>query len=80
MRLILLLAIAVLPLVTSTPVSLDDGFSLPSLENIESHIDNLWASFKKGYGIVHDTTVEEMHRFKIFANSRIKRIFFGINI
>jgi len=72
MRLILnlfIIGIALIPLIASTPpISLGDGFFLPTLENIESHIDNLWSNFKKGYGIVFNTTTEELHRFKIFAN------------
>ncbi len=67
MRLIILCVIALIPLVTSSPVALADDFSLPSLENIESHIDSLWTNFKSGYGLIYNTTVEEIHRFKIFA-------------
>jgi len=67
MRLIILFTIVFISLVTSSPVSLGDEFSLPSLEKIESHIDNLWTNFKKGYGLVYNTSVEELHRFKIFA-------------
>jgi hypothetical protein len=58
----------VLPLISATPVALGDGFYLPRVDNVESHIDNLWTNFKKGYGIVYNTTMEELHRFKIFAN------------
>jgi hypothetical protein len=71
MRLILsifIIGIALIPLICSTPVSLGDGFYLPTLENVDSHIDNLWTNFKKGYGIVYNTSAEELHRFKIFAN------------
>jgi hypothetical protein len=68
MRLIILFTVVIIPLVTSSPVSIGDGFSLPSLENIESHIDNLWINFKKGYDITYNTSLEEIHRFKIFAN------------
>jgi hypothetical protein len=68
MRLIILFTIILIPLVTSLPISLGDGFLLPSIENIESHINNLWTNFKKGYGIVYNTSVEEVDRFKIFAN------------
>jgi len=72
MRLVLnifIIGIALIPLIYSTPpISLGDGFYLPKLENVESHIDNLWSNFKKGYGIVYNTTVEELHRFKIFAH------------
>jgi len=72
MRLILnifIIGIALIPLIASTPpISLGDGFYLPTLENIESHIDTLWSNFKKGYGIIFNTTTEELHRFKIFAN------------
>ncbi|CAF3392478.1 unnamed protein product [Rotaria socialis] len=71
MRLILnsfTFAIILTPLVFSSPVSLGDGFYLPTLENIEIHIDNLWANFKKGYNIGYNATAEEIHRFKIFAN------------
>jgi cathepsin L len=67
MRLLVLITIGFIPLIASSPVQLGDGFSLPTLENIESHIDNLWSNFKKGYGIVYNSTVEEVHRFKIFA-------------
>jgi len=70
MRLILtisIISIALISLGFSTPVSLGDGFYLPRLDNVESHIDNLWANFKKGYGIVYNTTGEELLRFKIFA-------------
>jgi len=67
-RTIFIIGIALIPLIFSTPVSLGDGFYLPTLENVESHIDNLWANFKKGYGITYNTTVEELHRFKIFAD------------
>jgi hypothetical protein len=67
MRLIVLVAIAFIPLIASSPIELGDGFSLPALENVESHVDNLWANFKKGYGIIYNSTVEEVHRFKIFA-------------
>ena len=71
MRLILgtfIIGIALIPLISSTPVSLGDGFYLPTVDNLESHIGNLWSNFKKGYGIVYNTTMEELHRFKIFAN------------
>jgi hypothetical protein len=68
MRLIILFTIVGISLVTSSPISLGEKFSLPSLENIETHIDNLLINFKKGYGIVYDTSVEEINRFKIFAN------------
>jgi hypothetical protein len=71
MRLILsifIIGITLIPLTYSTPVSLGDGFYLPTLENVEFHIDNLWSNFKKGYGIVYNTSAEEIHRFKIFAN------------
>lgn len=67
MRLIVFITIVFIPLIASSPVQLGDEFSLPTLENIESHIDNLWSNFKKGYGIVYNSTVEEIHRFKIFA-------------
>jgi hypothetical protein len=67
MRLIILFTIVFISLVTSSPVPLGDGFSLPSLENVETHISNLWEDFKKGYGIVYNTTLEEMNRLKIFA-------------
>jgi hypothetical protein len=67
MRLLVLITIGFIPLIASSPVQLGDGFSLPTLENIESHIDNLWSNFKKGYGIVYNSTTEEVHRFKIFA-------------
>jgi len=72
MRLILsifIIGIALVPLIYSTPpVSLGDGFLLPTLEHIGSDIDNLWSNFKKGYGIVYNSTTEEVHRFKIFAD------------
>jgi hypothetical protein len=67
-RNIFILGIVLIPLISSTPISLGDGFYLPTLENVESHIDNLWSNFKKGYGITYNTTTEELHRFKIFAN------------
>lgn len=67
MRLILLITIVCIPLVTSSPLALGEGFSLPSLENIETHLDNLWTSFKKGYNTVYNTTAEEIHRFQIFT-------------
>lgn len=69
MRLIIFAALAFIPLVFSSPVSLGAEFSLPSLENLENHVDKLWENFKKGYGIVHNTTAEEIHRFTIFAKN-----------
>lgn len=48
-------------------VSLGDGFTLPQLDNVESHISSLWKKFLSGYGIVYNTTVEEVHRFQIFT-------------
>ena len=68
MRLLVVLLIAFIPLAIASPVSVDNGFSLPSIENVEQHIDALWTNFKKGYGFVYNTTVEEIHRFKIFAH------------
>ena len=71
MRLILsifIIGITLIPLIYSKTVSLGDGYYLPTLDNIESHVDTLWSNFKKGYGIVYNTTTEEIHRFKIFAN------------
>ena len=65
---IILLTVVSISLVASSPFSTSNEFSLPSLENIESHIDHLWTSFKTAYGIVHDTSFEEIHRFKIFTN------------
>jgi len=65
---IFIIGIALIPLIHSTPISLGDGFFLPTLENIEEHIDHLWTNFKKGYGIVYNTTTEELERFKIFAH------------
>jgi len=67
MRLIILFTVVFIPLIASSPVALSDGFSLPSLHNLESHLDNLWSNFKKGYGFVYNTTIEEMHRFQIFT-------------
>ena len=67
MRLIIIIAIACIPLVIASPVALGDGFSLPSLENLETHVDNLWKNFKQGYNLVYNTTIEEIHRFQIFA-------------
>ncbi|CAF4460931.1 unnamed protein product, partial [Adineta steineri] len=70
MRLILnifIIGIGLIPLIYTSPVSLGDGYYLPSVENVETHIDNLWTNFKKGYGIVYNTTTEELHRFKTFA-------------
>ncbi|CAF1368786.1 unnamed protein product [Adineta steineri] len=69
MRLLLLFSIVSISLVTSSPVSVGDGFSLPSVDNIEAHIDNLWISFKRGYTLVYNSTVEEIHRFKIFSKN-----------
>ena len=66
---IVFLAVFLLPLIGSTPVSLGDGFYLPSVDNVESHIGDLWRNFKKGYGIVYNTTTEDSNRFKIFANN-----------
>ena len=54
---IVFLAVFLLPLIGSTPVSLGDGFYLPSVDNVESHIGDLWRNFKKGYGIVYNTTI-----------------------
>ena len=68
MRLLVVLLIAFIPLVIASPVPADNGFSLPSIEDVEHHIDTLWANFKKGYGLVYNTTVDEIHRFKIFAH------------
>lgn len=65
---IFIIGIALIPLISSTPVSLGDGYYLPTVEHVELHIDNLWTSFKKGYGFVYNTTTEELSRFKIFAN------------
>jgi cathepsin L len=73
MRSVILLTIVSISLVASSPISTSNEFSLPSLENIESHIDSLWTNFKKGYGIVYNTSLEEIHRFKIFA-SHVKMI------
>src|SRR5579871_4088623 len=67
-RTIFIIGIVLIPLICSTPISLGDGFYLPTLENVELHIDNLWRDFKKGYDITYNTTAEELHRFKIFAN------------
>lgn len=67
MRLIISL-LFLIPLIQSTPVSLGDGFYLPSIDNLESHIGNLWTNFKRGYGLMYNTTAEEMHRFRVFAN------------
>ncbi|UJR30814.1 hypothetical protein I4U23_018332 [Adineta vaga] len=67
MRWIILFTIISISLVNSSPVPLGDGFSLPSVADIESHIDNLWTNFKKGYNVVYNTTIEELHRFNIFA-------------
>jgi len=44
-------------------------FFLPILENIESNIDKLWSNYKKRYDITYNSTTEELHRFKIFANN-----------
>lgn len=67
MRSLLVLTLVLLPLVTSSPISLGEEFPLPTLENIETHITNLWGNFKKGYDLVYNTSVEELHRFQIFA-------------
>ena len=63
---IILITLTFISLVTSSPASLDAGLSL---ENIESHIDDLWASFKKGYDVVYNSTLEETHRFRIFTKN-----------
>ena len=66
---IVLISIALIPLaLAAPPVSLGDGFYLPTLENLGAHIDGLWRNFKIGYGIVYNGTQEELHRFKIFSN------------
>jgi len=69
MRLIILFTVVCISLVTSSPVSLGDGFTIPSIENVETHINNLWTSFKNGYGLVYNTSLEEMHRLRIFTNN-----------
>jgi hypothetical protein len=67
MRWAILFTIVFISLVGSSPISVGDGLSLPSLENVETHVNNLWTNFKNGYGFVYNTSVEEMYRFKIFA-------------
>jgi uncharacterized membrane protein len=67
MRSILVLTLVLLPLVTSSPISLGEQFELPTLANVETHVNNLWVNFKKGYGLVYNSTVEEVHRFQIFG-------------
>lgn len=71
MRLIvtlLIVGIVLIPSISSVSVSLGDGFYLPTIENVETHVDSLWTNFKKGYGFIYNTTTEELHRFQIFAN------------
>jgi cathepsin L len=65
---ILIIGIALIPLICSTTPSLGDGF-LPKLINLQSDVDTLWTSFKKGYKMTYNTTAEETHRFKIFTNN-----------
>lgn len=65
---IFVIGIVLIPFACSAPIALGDGYYLPQLENIESHIGNLWKNFKKGYGFVYNTTTEEFYRFQIFAN------------
>lgn len=67
MRFVLLSLIFLLPLVLTSPFRATEEFSLPSLEDVESHIDQLWTNFKAGFGIVYNTTAEEFHRFSIFT-------------
>ena len=50
------------------PPVVADGFTLPHLDNLESHLSQLWKNFLNGYGIVYNTTVEEVHRFQIFTD------------
>ena len=66
MRLFWNLLVLGLVLVPSA-VSLGDGFTSPQLDNVESHISSLWKKFLSGYGIVYNTTVEEVRRFQIFT-------------
>lgn len=66
-EIILIVGIILIPSISS--VSLGDGFYLPNIENLETHVDSLWSNFKKGYGIVYNTTADELHRFRIFANN-----------
>lgn len=66
-EIILIVGIVLIPSISS--VSLGDGFYLPNIENLETHVDSLWSNFKKGYGIVYNTTADELHRFRIFANN-----------
>ena len=67
MRLVVVFAIVSISLVKSSPISLGDEFHLPSVADIESHVDKLWTNFKKGYNVVYNTSVEELHRFNIFV-------------
>jgi len=66
---IFIIGIVLIPLICSTSVSLGDGFTLPKVENLETHIDNLWKNFKKGYRVMYNTSSEEVKRFKIFTNN-----------
>ena len=67
MRLILICTLLLLPEIGGSPISLEEGFTLPTLENVEAHLSNLWQNFKKGYGFVYESSAEEYHRFQIFA-------------
>jgi hypothetical protein len=71
-----IVGIALIPLVLSTPVSLGDGYYLPSVDNVESHINNLWTNFKRGYGIVYNTTTEEVHRAAMVTRTIISNSLF----
>lgn len=68
MRLAVIAKILLLiPLALGSPIALEQSFTLPTLDNVESHLNNLWDNFKKGYGVFYNTTAEEFHRFQIFA-------------
>ena len=63
-----LVGIIIIPLLFTTAVSHGGDLYLPTLENFEAHIDNLWINFKKTFDIVYNTTTEEFYRFKIFTH------------
>lgn len=66
---IFFLGLVLLPSILSASVSSSDDFHLTSLEKFDAHIDQLWKKFKTGYGFVYNSTVEELHRFKIFSSN-----------
>jgi hypothetical protein len=64
---IVVINLALISCVYSTPISFNESIALPILEHVESHMHNLWANFKNGYGITYNTTKEELERFRIFT-------------